>query len=214
MKKKLLIILATSLVFSSFYTWRYHQARGYIRFKATVNCNVTRKGTAFQLFYDIGNGFRQKDSRTLFLDLEKETEEVNFLIPAHDVYQLRIDFLNGPGTVVLEEPRLSSDTSTTTSVSLNLLDADFNQATVSSHQQDRFTLTAPPGASDPFVHLSFPSPVHSTDYDLTRATPIFGAKIFVLLFCGISLIFFFSGGMFSPRKQKKALQHQEQNMVN
>jgi hypothetical protein len=196
MKKQLLLTFALSVILTVFYTWYHAQAKGFITLSLQLSATTEIKRPILQIFFDTGQGFRERDSHSFPLAPQKTSQDLLYTIHSSVIYGLRLDYLNGPGSVLLQDMRFIS-TSGDDILSISIPeDSGVNQTSISHPTPGVVALTSTPTANDPYIIIPFSEPFLSPagHFDLSQVQ--FGMKIFCALFVGISLIFMFTGNWF------------------
>lgn len=200
MKKQLLLAFALSGILTGFYTWYHVQAKGFITVRIQLSADTEIKKPMLQLFFDTGHGFREQDSHRFRLAPQKTSQDLLYTIQSRVIYGLRLDYLNGPGSVLLHDMRFIS-TSGDEILSISIPeDVGVNQTSISHPTPGVVALTSTPVANDPYIVISFSEPFLSPAGHFDRSQAQFGMKIFCALFVGISLIFMFTGSWFGRTK--------------
>ncbi len=196
MKKQLLLAFALSGIMAGFYTWYHMQAKGFITVRMQLSAATEIKKPILQLFFDTGHGFREHDSHKFRLAPQKNSQDLLYTIQRSVIYGLRLDYLNGPGSVLLQDMRFFS-TSGDEILSISIPeDTVANQTSISHPTPGVVALTSTPAANDPYIVISFSEPFISPAGHFDRYEAQFGMKIFFALFVFISLILIFTGNWF------------------
>ena len=200
MKNHLFVGAALAAIMTVFYTWYYMQAMGNLTLSIRVRAATNLERPVLQLFVDTGDGFRQEDSRRFPLAAGQASQNLEHTIRSSTVHRLRLDYLDGPGSVHLEDMHVRSARGEVILVIPVPDNSVLNQTSISRQPDGTVTLTSPPGASDPFVVIPFPEPFVSPAGRLSPAHVRFGVAVFCTLFAGLSLIFILTGNRFGRQQ--------------
>jgi len=196
MKKLLLLTFVLSTILSVFYTWHHTQARGFITLSLELSSATEVKRPILQIFYDTGKGFRENDSHKFSLDPRKKSEDFFYTILSSTIYGLRLDYLNGPGSILLKDMRFISSRGDEILSIIIPENSAVNQTSISRPETGIAILKSTPEANDPYVVIPFAEPFLSPEAQFDLSQLLFGMKIFCTLFIGIGLIFMLAGSWF------------------
>ena len=87
------------VIFDAFQEWKAPQ----FSLNATIKSSID---SIAQIFYDIGNGLNEKDSRTCKIYKGKEFQVLKFLLPNKPIQYIRFDPLNTEGSIAVKEIKL------------------------------------------------------------------------------------------------------------
>lgn len=189
-KKELVLITAVTIILTGISAWYYAQASRFLTFSVEVISNTTIEKPVFQLFYDIGRGFNEKDSNSFFLTPDEPVQTISYTIPSHSICDLRLDYLNGPGQVTLKNFALHSNSGENIYLQLQTDHLQLNQTESMLLSPRSVQLKTLSTANDPYIHLSFEPACTLASKPLQTADFMFALKTFCILFFGISLLFF------------------------
>ncbi|WP_028583098.1 hypothetical protein [Desulfogranum mediterraneum] len=178
--KQIWLTLGVAGLISLLSAWFHYQASGYQTISLEIRTNTELETPVFQLFYDLGRGYRERDSHSFLLQPGESFQQLSYTIPSHTIHGLRLDFLNGPGQVTLRQltfhPADSDYLAPAPQVQLH-----FNQAEPLNHSPAGLTIRTRPEANDPFVQLSLEQPIcHPCSHPLWPQL-LFALKVFTFL---------------------------------
>jgi hypothetical protein len=202
MKKQLFITFTLSVILSVSYALYHAHARSFITLSLHLSAYTTLKRPILQLFFDIGQGFREDDSHKFLLFPQNTSQKLVYTIQRKVIYGLRLDYLNGPGSVLLHDMRFLS-TSGDEILSISIPEnVNANQTFIFHPTPGTVALISTPSANDPFVYIPFSEPFLSPAGDFDPAQVYFGIKTFCALFVGISLILILTGNWFAKIQKR------------
>jgi len=154
-----------------------HQPETYLQL--TIRSSVS---SYVQIFYDIGRGLNEDDSRALPLEGGQAFQALRFPLPDRPIRSLRFDPLTAPGRVVLREATLfRSDGSRPESISLDSLRPTNEIASMRLTPEGLLIETAPQ-AHDPQTFFAVQYPISPARHAL-----IITLALGVLWFIGAAL---------------------------
>jgi len=133
------------------------EQREYYLFDVTLT-STTAGDT--QLFWDLGKGYREYDSSRQPLKVEPRPVVYRFMMPMGDFQGLRLDPLDGAGTMTLSHAQIVSARG---QVVHRFSPADFKATNQIDHLEilgDTLLVQTIPGATDATLELQFPRPLH------------------------------------------------------
>lgn len=189
-KKELVLIAAITIILTGVSSWYYAQASRYITFSVEVISETEMEKPIFQLFYDIGSGFNEKNSQSFLLTPDETSQTISYTIPGHSICGLRLDYLNGPGEVTLKNISLHSNSGENIYIQLHTDHVQLNQTENMLLSPRSVQLKTLSTANDPYMYISFEPACSLTKTPLQLADFTFALKTFCILFFGISLLIF------------------------
>lgn len=167
--KPLLAIVLLSVLIATAVTLPFLSTFGVVTSFFEVEATSERP-CRVQVFFDIGNGFREQDSSWSALPAGLKPVRLRFALPSGSLRALRLDPAEGPGNFTFRAARIVASSGRTLHI---FQAADFaaseeiasvNAATGAAH------VTTTPGAQDPqlLLRLTKPVPLRSTYLDLVR----------------------------------------------
>lgn len=197
LKKELLLLAVLAGLLSGIISWYHAQAARFLTVSMEVTTSTELETPIFQLFYDVGRGFNERDSKSFLLNTDGATKTISHTVPSPSICGLRLDYLNGPGQVTLENIALHSNAGESIFLSLTRERLQVNQ-TASFHFNPRsLQATAISTATDPYIHLMFEPACSVAITGIQLKDISFALKSFFVLYAGIGLIFLLT-------QQKKA----------
>lgn len=136
-----------------------------------------------QLFYDVGHGFNEQNSRSVKLsssDLQS-FQKLTFPLPRRRIFGLRFDPATIPGTVIVRQIAISSDGHTVVPIAASDV-VPYNQIATRVESPEGLTFTTLPGANDPGISIRLHSP-------LTFTLGLSGKNYWPILIGNIILLF-------------------------
>ncbi len=199
--KRVIITATLAAILAAVAGWHRYQATAHLAFNTSVQ--LVESGVEmpiFQVFYNTGRGYRESEARSVLLKPGEE-QSITFTIPSNRVYSLRLDVLNGPGSVVLQETALiGGDGRVLCPVSAGMA-VEGNQLASLSVAADAIRLTTLAGANDPYLQVPFTPPCFSPVRQGVTSHLLFAGKIFAVLLLGFELLLLGSGAGRSPRRR-------------
>jgi hypothetical protein len=183
-----LVIAAVAAVLALAVAWSHFQATRRLSFVASLQPETALEIPIFQVFYDIGKGFREADARSFFLPPGETPLSISFTIPGSRVHGLRLDILNGPGAAVLAHPALVASSGETVCPIRGDDVASTNQLASLVDDAGRFHLSTSVEANDPYLIIPFAPACESPVRQTVAGFFLFLGKVFVILFLGIQLL--------------------------
>lgn len=191
-KKELVLITTITFIITGISSWYHAQASRYLTFSVEVISKTEMKKPVFQLFYDIGRGFNEKNSNSFFLTPDEPAQALSYTIPSHSICALRLDYLNGPGQVTLRDFALRSNSGENIYLQLHGDHLQLNQTEKMLLSPRSVQLETLSTANDPYMQISFEPACSLASAPLQLADFMFTLKTFCILFFGISLLIFFT----------------------
>ena len=199
MKKQLLFIFTISMILAVFYGWHHLQAKSFITLNLKLSAATEINRPVLQVFFDTGEGYREDESQRFPVSPHENPHTILVTSRSRVLHGVRLDYLNGPGSVLLQDMRLIS-TSGDEILSISIPeDTVINQTSISYPSPGIVSLTSSPAANDPYIIIRFSEPFFSPAGQFSLSQLQFGMKIFITLFVGISLIFMFTGSWFGRK---------------
>ena len=200
-KKRILITMTLAMVLSTTSAWFHYQATGHISFSTLLHVETEMHPPVFQVFYDIGKGYRERDAKSFAIHSPSQWQTISFAIPSNTLYGLRIDMINGPGVAALEETSLLAGSGETLFKMSPSAPIEGNQIAAMRFSAGRLEISTTPGADDPYIHLPFSPPLQSPALRDPAKHLVFALKIFAILFISLEILFYFTSSHFIfPKK--------------
>jgi hypothetical protein len=174
-------------------TGRYRAStRPVVDFDITVEKNVHRP-PVLQIYYDKGKGFREQDSFRVTLPEGGISKHIQAILPATKLYALRLDYLNGPGTVAVSGMKIMDPFGSPLVSHFSAAQFTTFQTEVLQEKEGSLVIQASSQADDPYITLVFESALGVPAKDKIRANVIFGTKIFAILWVVLEILFLLTG---------------------
>ncbi len=140
-----------------------------------------------QIYYDQGGGFSEGHSIRVVLPEKGAEKHIQALLPVPRLRALRLDYLNGPGTVSMKHIVLTDPLGTP------LLEPSAKQFTPLQTQSlrqsgDLLRVQTSPQAEDPHLSLTFEPALTAPRQGKALASLVFGLKIFAIVALGLELL--------------------------
>ena len=190
LKKELVFITAITFALTGITAWYHAQASRYITFSVEVISETKMEKPIFQLFYDFGSGYNEKNSHSFLLTPDEASQTLSYTIPGHSICGLRLDYLNGPGEVTLKNISLLSNSGENFYIQLQADHVQLNQTERMLLSPRSVQLKTLSTANDPYLHISFDPACSLTSAPLQLNYFMFALKTFCILFLGTSLLIF------------------------
>ena len=171
-------------------SWYHAQASRYLTFSVEIISKTEMEKPVFQLFYDIGRGFNEKDSNSFLLTADETAQTISYTIPSHSICDLRLDYLNGPGQVTLKNFELHSNSGENIYIQLHPDHLQLNQTENMLLFPRSVQLKTLSTANDPYIQISFEPACSLITTPLQLADFMFALKTFCVLFFSTSLLIF------------------------
>jgi len=179
----ILISLVPSIASTYFHYLEIH------RYRLIVEMSVASENDSAlsQLFFDIGNGFNNKDSDTIAIQTDGQPHSLSYELPHKKVKNIRLDPLNGSGTIIISGVKLENHLHQ--EIPLDL------KAIVPSHQitnmhplgNGTLEIITADQVNDPSLLLPYaPLPAYPIDFAELFS---FAIKLFMVYFLGFFIIF-------------------------
>lgn len=139
-----------------------------------------------QLFYDTGNGFNEKDSRTAKITSGSLSsfETLSFDLPKKTVFRLRFDPLTNAGRVILKSVEIDNRGSVIQVFAVSQI-VPFNQIAERIERGSEVEFATTPGATDAGVSISLRAPLR-----LRRLVAWQRTKALIIYEVALGLVFF------------------------
>lgn len=153
------------------------------------------KPPVLQVYYDQGRGFSEKNSVRVVLP-EQQSKHIQAYLPVTRLYRLRLDYLNGPGTV-----RLSRMTVTDPFGPVLLSEIPVRQFVGHQTQQivqdgNALRVQSEANADDPHLALNFEPPLRASGAGKFWSSLVFGCKVFGIMAAALEILFLCIGKSF------------------
>lgn len=153
------------------------------------------KPPVLQVYYDQGRGFSEKNSMRVVLP-EQKSKHIQAYLPVTRLYRLRLDYLNGPGTV-----RLSRMTITDPFGPVLLSEIPVRQFVGHQTQQvvqdgNALLVQSEANADDPHLALNFEPPLRASGAGKFWSSLVFGCKVFGIMAAALEILFLCIGKSF------------------
>lgn len=162
-------------------------------FSVNIAATTDMETPIFQLFYDVGRHFNERDSRSVQLPQDRQAVPVSIPIPGRSILGLRVDLLNGPGTVVMQGLRVTTRLGKTLYTPDKNSEVELHQIETMEVKPEHIRVTINSEANDPYLVLYFSPPLRSAIKGDWSAHLSFGLKLFIVLFCGLELLLLLAG---------------------
>lgn len=156
--RHLLAALAVAALLATGVTLPVAAVRHPVSFSLEVRLAVDHDSRA-QVFFDLGDGFRESDSVVRNVPADGKSHGVRFPLPAGTVRGLRIDPDSGPGRLLLRPVRIASSSGRTVARLSSADVAPINEISTVETERDGFRITTTPSAADPQLELRLSHPV-------------------------------------------------------
>ena len=182
----ILISLVPSIIATYYHYLEIH------RYRLIVEMSIASENDSAlsQLFFDIGNGFNNKESDTIAIQTDGQPHSLSYELPHKKVKNIRLDPLDGSGKIIISGIKL--ETHLHKEIPLDL------KAIVPSHQiknmhlleNGALEIITEDQVNDPSLLLPYaPLPAyHPIDFPELFS---FGIKLFMVYFFGFLVIFSF-----------------------
>ncbi len=145
-----------------------------------------------QIYYDQGDGFSERQSIRVVLPENGAEKQIQALLPVVRLHALRLDYLNGPGTVSMKRIALADSLGTPL---LRLSAERFTPFQTQSLRQsgDSLRVQSDAQAEDPHLSLAFDPALTAPRQGKALASLVFGLKIFAIVAFGLELFLLILG---------------------
>ena len=154
--KRILVLIALSLLTAMMcaYYWRVHSMPYFLSIIARSSTD-----SIAQVFYDVGKGFREEDSKIASIRKMKNFNEIIYSLPTKKIKNLRFDPLNSEGSVEIRRITLrgkkwnGKQFETLYEFDLEKLNA-VQQVNLTYNRSGTLITTSHQGAKDPIIDLA------------------------------------------------------------
>ncbi len=190
MKSKTIITYATAiaLILSGLTSWYRYQALRYLNVEFEIQVETTTEKPILQLFYDIGEGYREKDSQSFWLTTENKFQLIFCRIPASELHGLRIDFLNGSGKATFHKINIFSNSRESVFTLSKHTKIEQNQIELLNITSDQIQTKTINSANDPYLIFPFPTSLRPSLKKHLTEQLLFTTKIFFIIFITLTTV--------------------------
>ncbi|NLZ17945.1 MAG: hypothetical protein GX087_09475 [Desulfobulbaceae bacterium] len=174
-------------------TGRYQASiRPVVSFDIAVEKNINQP-PALQIYYDQGKGFSEKHAIQVVLPAKAEVKKIQAHLPITRLHALRLDYLNGPGTVTIANLVITDPFGLV--LAANFTPAQFipHQTKSVEQQGGKFTVQTIQDADDPYVALPFQPALSAPTQGKIWPNLVFGLKIFFSISIAVEILFLIIG---------------------
>ncbi len=192
MKGKTIFIFSMmiALTLSGLNTWYRSEAIRYLNVQFEISIETPVEKPILQIFYNIGNGFNEKDSQGFWLTEQDSYELIFCRIPATKLSNLRFDFINGSGKATIQDVMVTSNNGQVIFKVTEDAKIDTNQIESITVQKNVISLKSTDSAFDPYFTLSFPQPLAVNAENQFWQHVLFGFKIFSIILITLTTALF------------------------
>lgn len=174
-------------------TGRYRASmRPIVAFDIAVEQNVNRPPT-LQLYYDKGKGFSEQHSVRVVLPEKGTPKKIQAHLPVIRLRALRLDYLNGPGRVVITNLRFLDPFGMSLETGFVPDQFTVNQTLDLQVKNNTLVAQSQPEADDPYIVLAFNPVLKASGEGKVGSSAVFGLKIFALMGICVEILFFIIG---------------------
>lgn len=189
-----LVSLALAALFACPHaTGRYRAStRLIVDFDMAVEENLHRP-PLLQIYYDKGKGFRERDSIRVVLPEGGASKHIQAFLPVRQLYALRLDYLNGPGTAAFSGMKIMDPFGSSLLARIPASQFATFQTEGLQEKEERLIVRSSPQADDPHIALIFDPALSVPGGRHVRPNMIFGVKIFAVFWVVLEILFLLTG---------------------